>query len=155
MEITLRPALPTDAEAVTDVYLASRRVFVGFAPLAHGDPEVRQWITGQMIPSGGVTVAAQGDLIVGFLAVSCEDGVGWIDQLYLAPEFVGGGIGSRLLAQAKANLRSPIRLYTFQANVGARRFYERHGFHAIAFSDGLDNEEKCPDVLYEWLYRET
>jgi ribosomal protein S18 acetylase RimI-like enzyme len=49
-----------------------------------------------------------------------------------------------------ANLTSPIRLYTFQENDGARRFYERHGFRAIEFGDGSNNEENCPDVLYEW-----
>ncbi len=43
----------------------------------------------------------------------------------------------------------PIRLYTFQANLGARRFYSRHGFVAIEFGDGRANEERCPDVLYE------
>jgi hypothetical protein len=31
----------------------------------------------------------------------------------------------------------------------ALSFYERHGFRAIAFSDGSANEERCPDVLYE------
>jgi len=46
-------------------------------------------------------------------------------------------------------LGSPIRLYTFQANGGARRFYERHGFQPVAFSGGRDNEECCPDILFE------
>ena len=54
-----------------------------------------------------------------------------------------------LLAHAMRTLELPIRLYTFQANVGARRFYERHGFVAIEFTDGHANEERCPDVLYE------
>jgi hypothetical protein len=35
------------------------------------------------------------------------------------------------------------------ANAGARRFYERHGFSAIEFTDGSANEERCPDVLFE------
>ena len=43
----------------------------------------------------------------------------------------------------------PIRLYTFQTHSLARRFYERHGYKAIEFTDGQGNEEKCPDVLYE------
>jgi ribosomal protein S18 acetylase RimI-like enzyme len=42
-----------------------------------------------------------------------------------------------------------VRLYTFQENTGARRFYERHGFKAVKLTDGHDNEENCPDVLYE------
>ncbi len=46
------------------------------------------------------------------------------------------------------HLPRPIRLYCFHANTGARAFYERHGFKAVAFSDGSTNEERCPDVLY-------
>ncbi len=150
MAITLRPAMAADAAAVADVYLASRRAFVGFAPLVHTDAEVRHWIAGHLISLGAVTVAVQDAQTVGFLAVSREDGFGWIDQLYLAPGFTGNGIGTRLLTQAKSDLGSVIRLHTFQANAGARRFYERQGFHAIAFGDGSANEENCPDVLYEW-----
>jgi ribosomal protein S18 acetylase RimI-like enzyme len=55
-----------------------------------------------------------------------------------------------LVARAKDELGSPIRLYTFQANHAAIRFYERHGFRPIRFGDGTDNEEKAPDVLMEW-----
>jgi ribosomal protein S18 acetylase RimI-like enzyme len=68
----------------------------------------------------------------------------------LHPNVVGRGIGSKLLEQAKAELGSPIRLYTFQANLDAIRFYERHGFKAIKYGDGSGNEENCPDILYEW-----
>ena len=71
----------------------------------------------------------------------------------LAPNHVGNGIGTLLLAHALKTLPSPVRLHTFQANHGARRFYERHGFTAIAFTDGQGNEERCPDVLYELASR--
>jgi ribosomal protein S18 acetylase RimI-like enzyme len=40
-------------------------------------------------------------------------------------------------------------LYTFQQNTGAPRFYERFGFKAVQFTDRSENEERCPDVLYE------
>jgi ribosomal protein S18 acetylase RimI-like enzyme len=42
-------------------------------------------------------------------------------------------------------------LFVFQANAGARRFYEAHGFTLLRLSDGQDNEECCPDALYQWL----
>jgi RimJ/RimL family protein N-acetyltransferase len=42
-----------------------------------------------------------------------------------------------------------LRLYTFQCNEGARRFYERNGFTAVAFGDGSGNEEGEPDIRYE------
>jgi GNAT superfamily N-acetyltransferase len=140
-----------DADAVADIYLASRRAFVAFAPLAHPDIEVRQWVAHALVPSGQVTVAVyHGQRIIGMMATSRENGCGWIDQLYLVPEFTGLGIGAQLLTQAKAELGPPLRLYTFQENAGARQFYERHGFRTIAFTNGSENEERCPDVLYEW-----
>ena len=43
-----------------------------------------------------------------------------------------------------------ITFWVFQQNARARRFYERHGCRAIEFTDGAFNEEKTPDVLYEW-----
>jgi len=153
MDVTFRPATDADAEQVASVLLASRKAFLTFAPLAHADDDVRGWMANVLVPGGGVSVAADpgsNDLIVGMMAISQQGGVGWIDQLYLHPTVVGRGIGTRFVERAKDSLGSPIRLYTFQENAGARRFYERHGFRAIAFSDGADNEEHCPDVLYEW-----
>jgi GNAT superfamily N-acetyltransferase len=43
-----------------------------------------------------------------------------------------------------------LRLWTFQKNEGARRFYERHGFDVVEMTDGAGNEEHEPDVLYAW-----
>ncbi len=71
------------------------------------------------------------------------------------PALVGRGIGALLLSHALRALARPIRLYTFQANLGARRFYERHGFIAIEFTQGQANEERCPDVLCELKARGT
>jgi len=88
--------------------------------------------------------------IVGLMALKRADEVGCVEQLWLRPEAVGQGIGSQLIEQAKAALGAPIRLWTFQQNVGARNFYRRHGFAVVAFTDGAGNEERCPDVLFEW-----
>jgi len=43
-----------------------------------------------------------------------------------------------------------LRLWTFASNAGAQRFYERHGFVETRRTDGRDNEEGAPDVLYIW-----
>jgi GNAT superfamily N-acetyltransferase len=96
------------------------------------------------------TVATCAGAVVGVLVVSQRGGFSWIDQMYVTPALVGQGIGSRLLNHAVVFLEPPIRLYTFQANLGARRFYERNGFQAIAFTDGEGNQERCPDILMEW-----
>lgn len=70
--------------------------------------------------------------------------------IYLDPSAVGLGLGTILLEQAKLTLGAPIRLYTFQENVDARRFYTRYGFEEIELTDGALNEEQVPDVLLEW-----
>jgi GNAT superfamily N-acetyltransferase len=123
---------------------------VAWAPLAHSDEAVRLWIRERLIPAGGTTVAVVDGQVIGFLSVSADGGGGWIDHLYLRPDWVGRGAGTRLLELARDRLPVPIRLYTFQQNERARRFYESRGFRAIAFADGSLNEERCPDVLYEW-----
>jgi GNAT superfamily N-acetyltransferase len=146
----LRTATIADAAAVSNVYLASRKALMPFAPLVHSDAAVRRWMREHLIPTGRVIVAIQDGVIVGMMALTDDEAVGWIDQLYVHPRAVRCGIGTQLLESAKTALGSPIRLYTFQANVGARRFYERHGFRAMAFGDGTGNEEQCPDILYEW-----
>ena len=74
---------------------------------------------------------------------------GWIDQLYVLPQAQSQGIGSALLALAKSSQRR-ISLWTFQKNQPARRFYERHGFIVVEQTDGSTNEEREPDVRYEW-----
>ncbi len=147
---TFRPATTADADAVSDVFLASRKELVPWAPMAHSDHAVREWIRHDLIPRGGTTVAIRNGVVIGMMAVSDDGNVGWIDHLYMHPHAVGLGIGTTLLARAKAELRSPIRLYTFQESVRARQFYERHGFTVIALGDGSGNEERYPDVLYEW-----
>jgi GNAT superfamily N-acetyltransferase len=120
-----------------------------YAPSAHTETEVRHRVREHLIPAGGATVAERDRELVGLVAVSHDGERGWIDQMYVAPSRVNQGIGSALLAHVLRTASAPVRLYTFQENVGARRFYERHGFLAIQFTDGRANEEHCPDVLYE------
>jgi ribosomal protein S18 acetylase RimI-like enzyme len=150
MAMQFRAARDADAADVADVYLASRKVHLPFAPLAHRDEDVREWIRDVLIPAGGVTVAVEGSSIVGMIAVSIDElGYAWIEHLYLEPDCVRQGRGSKLLRRILDALPRPVRLYTFAENVSARRFYERHGFVPISFGDGSENEEGCPDVLYE------
>jgi GNAT superfamily N-acetyltransferase len=148
-DVITRAATSADIGGVTDVFLRARKELMPFAPLAHTDYAVCRWIADWLIPTGRVTVAtgAQG-LIVGMAATSEGDGVLWLDQLYVFPSMVGQGIGTRLLAEVVSNARFPIHLHCFAENTRARAFYERRGFVAIAFGDGSDNEEGCPDVVY-------
>lgn len=87
-----------------------------------------------------------GDALAGMIAFR----TGWIDQLYVLPEYQGQGIGKALLQQAQREA-DELQLWTFQKNQAARRFYEKHGFLAVEFTDGLANPEREPDMRYRWL----
>lgn len=149
-----REATIDDAKRLAEIYLHSRKTELSYAPLAHSDDSVKEWIANSLIPSGGVTVAEENGGLKGFIAVSDDGTYGWIDHVYLEPAATGLGIGGKLIDRAKQTLRSPIRLYTFQQNEGARRFYQRHGFQEIVLSDGSLNQERIPDVLMEWRQRD-
>jgi GNAT superfamily N-acetyltransferase len=149
MQPTLRAANVTEARRVAEVLVASRREFLPFAAMVHSVEEVEQWVRTDLISVGAVTVALIGGEIVGVLALSTENEITWVDQLYIHPLHVGQGIGSALLSLAVVAAPASVRLYTFQQNNRARTFYERHGFVAVEFGDGSTNEEKCPDVMYE------
>ncbi|MBT2900358.1 GNAT family N-acetyltransferase [Streptomyces sp. McG3] len=149
--VRLRPATPNDAEAVTRVFLASRAAAMPYLPRVHSDEDTLAWITHVVLPtSTAVWVAeetAEGGEPIGFAVLAGDDE---LDHLYLRPDALRRGIGSRLLAEVRGAARGALKLYVFQRNAAARAFYERHGFTAVAFDDGARNEENEPDVLYRW-----
>ncbi|GHD56280.1 GNAT family N-acetyltransferase [Jeongeupia chitinilytica] len=148
MVTTLRAAGAQDASAVARILIDTRAAFMPYAPAAHSDDEIREWVAHGLVPGGGLIVAERDGRIVGAMATGIGHDGAWITQMAVNPAQVGHGVGSELLAHALRTLPRPIRLHTFQANLGARRFYERFGFVATVFSDGRNNEERCPDILY-------
>jgi GNAT superfamily N-acetyltransferase len=143
--IRIRRASPTDAAATADIFLASFHATYAF-PLAHSDDDVRRWIRQTVVREQETWLAEEGEAIVGLLVVA----PGWVEQLYVAPDRLGQGVGRALLDHAKRLYPMGLSLYTFQENDRARRFYERNGFVAEWFGDGSANEEHQPDVRYVW-----
>jgi ribosomal protein S18 acetylase RimI-like enzyme len=142
---SIRAATAADAAAIARVYLASFGATYDF-PLAHSDDEVRAWVRDVLLPGLETWVATAAGEVLGFIALGAET----IEQLYVAPEATGKGIGSRLVAIAQARRPDGLSLWTFQVNQRARRFYERHGFRPAETTDGSGNEERQPDVRYVW-----
>jgi predicted N-acetyltransferase YhbS len=145
-DVAIRAAVQDDAGAIADVYLASFRDRYDF-PLAHTDEQVRHWIREILLPQDEVWVATDsGGSVVALMALTSN----MVAQLYVAPGWTGRGIGSRLITLAKARRPDGLELYTFLVNVGARRFYARHGFDEVERGDGSGNEEGQPDVRFAW-----
>jgi GNAT superfamily N-acetyltransferase len=135
-----------DANEIAELYLSSRRHALPYLHVAHSDDETRWWIREIVLPAGDVWVVRADQKILGFMALSSD----YVDQLYVLPEHVGQGIGSGLLAVAKARQPLGLRLHTFLRNESGRRFYEAHGFRLVSTRDGSHNEEGEPDALYSW-----
>jgi GNAT superfamily N-acetyltransferase len=129
------------------VWLRSRRASASVIPASiHTDEQVEAWLSKVVLVERETWVTDGDDgVIVAVLVLE----PGWIDQLYVDPDFTGKGIGSQLLDLAKGRNPDGLDLWTFQANTSARRFYERHGFIAVESTEG-DNEEQAPDVRYHW-----
>ena len=141
----LRPATPADAQAIAIVHRTAMRVSLSFLPDLHTAAEDLRYFSEKFLPANAVWVADEAGQVVGYVGFDAD----WINHLYVLPEFQGQGTGPRLLAKAMADGRSR-RLWTFQQNARARKFYEARGFVAVAFTEGEGNEEKTPDVCYEW-----
>lgn len=73
-----------------------------------------------------------------------------LTHLYVDPKAIGTGIGHALFEHVQTVRPAGFDFWVFQANERARRFYEAHGAQAVDFTDGSGNEERTPDVRYEW-----
>jgi GNAT superfamily N-acetyltransferase len=145
----IRRAVPGEARGLAALWLRSRGSSApSIPPTVHTDAEVHQWFEEVVLPTREVWVVAGPHEPVALMVLDDE----WIDQLYVDPTSTRGGIGGTLVDHAKTRRPNGLRLWTFQSNADARRFYERHGFVPVATTAG-DNEERAPDVCYAWRPR--
>ena len=142
----LRDATPRDAGAISDLFLAARRIAMPWLAIVHSDDETRAWITHVLLRDRRVRIAESDGEIAGFAVV--HDG--WLDHLYIAPLHQGTGAGSQLLDDAKDLSGGALQLHVFQRNQRARAFYLSRGFVETTFSDGAINEEREPDLVMRW-----
>jgi GNAT superfamily N-acetyltransferase len=143
-EVTLRPALPGDVESIVSVHLSSRGT-AAMPPGIHPEHEVRAWLTERL--DLDEVWAAEVDGEVAAYARFTET---WLDDLYVAPDRAGQGLGSALLDLVKARRPEGFCLWVFEMNAPARGFYARHGLVELERTDGSGNEEKQPDIKMAW-----
>ena len=139
----IRRAGEADAAEVSRVFVAARDEMTYLPRI---DQKHRHQPGGWFIERGPIFVAEEDGHVLGFSGV--KDGE--LTHLYVDPEAQNLGIGSRLLEHAKAESPDGLFLWVFQKNVGARRFYKRHGFRLVELTDGSGNMENEPDARYVW-----
>ena len=143
--MTLRRATLDDMSALARLHRRTVTVSLPFVPHLHTPEEDAWWFAERLYATNQVWLA-EGELEpAGYVAFRAD----FIEHLFVRPESQGARLGVALLEKAKSEA-AELSLWTFQQNLRARRFYEQHGFVVVTETDGRDNEEKLPDVLYRW-----
>ena len=135
---------PGRLDELVQMWRASFEAGVGIVD-PHPLSEQRQYFLTEVLPRNDVRLALHGDTLVGFVAASAES----VAQLHVRVGFQRRGIGARLLGWAKERSGGSLWLDTFARNLGARAFYERNGFVAIAH--GFEPMWQLEDVKYRWV----
>ena len=137
------PLDPVDAPEIVALWRESFEFGVGII-----DPNPIQaqldFFLNEVVPNTEVTVVKDAGRVVGFMASNPES----VCHLYVRVQSLGQGIGSRLLARAKAHSSGSLWLYTFSRNTRARRFYEHHGFEEVERES--ENMYKIEAIKYKW-----
>ena len=138
----IRPARDLDAGALGAI-LSDFVEVTDWMPRLHSRAEdisfAAKLIAGHSVFGWGV------DRSLGFIALHQNS----IDALYVRNDQHGQGYGSALIQYAQS-IRDELELCTFQQNTPARRFYAKHGFSEVKFTDGSGNDEGSPDVYLTW-----
>ena len=111
----------------------------------HTPEEDRRYFREHVFPVCEVWGAFYENTLIGIIAFRKD----WIDQLYVLSGCQRRGVGTAILQIARSTFPS-LNAWTFQRNAVARNFYESRGFVKIKETNGADNAEKEPDVLYFW-----
>jgi putative acetyltransferase len=163
----LRRARPEDAVAIADLMRSSKSIAMPWLAVPHTAEEDRNWVASVLLPEQDVWLAIPadghgengipadgnaetnedpGNGIAGVLALT----PGHLEQLYIATDRQGAGIGRLLVDHAKRLHPGGLELWVFQRNARARRFYEAAGFVLAELTDGATTDEREPDARYVW-----
>jgi ribosomal protein S18 acetylase RimI-like enzyme len=151
MHLGIRRATSFDADPIAQMYLRARRSSAAagtIPPLVHDEDEVGSWVKDVVLRQLECWLAERtSGAVLGMLVLDGD----WIDQLYVDPDLTRAGIGAQLIRVAKRERPDGLRLWTFVSNEKAQRFYLRHGFQEVGRTDGGSNEERAPDIQYQWF----
>lgn len=159
-DIALRWARDGDRPALLALYATTRAEELALQPWPEAtkaqfvaqqyDLQHRHFVA--HFPDAAFLVLARGAGVVGRLYVdrSTRGPRDLVVDILLAPEWRGAGVGGALLraVQADASARGrEVELHVLSWNAGARRLYERLGFHVA--------DAGSPHVLMRWAARST
>jgi putative acetyltransferase len=126
----LRKYVPDDEEAAIALWLRTWQAAYPQIDFAARLPWWRERWGGELVPNAEIAIAEPQDASAGAMAgfVTVDLATRYLDQIVVAPEFWGAGVGAALIAEAKRLSPSGLDLDVNVDNARAIRFYEKHGF---------------------------
>lgn len=161
--IDVRPAKLGDAAAISDVYAASwREAYSGIIPaLTLQKMIVRRGASWwrDIMKRRAILVLEVGGSIAGYASFApasgrMQPGAAEIQELYLAPEYQGIGLGVRLFTAALGRIKSRgygrVLVRALAENDRANGFYLRHGGTLVARGEETLGGRALPCFWYEF-----
>ena len=151
--MTIRRADEADIETLVEIQrAASTRAYAHVYPpdrFPFPDEAVRTEVARRIAGPHTTYLLAEDDgHAIGLAGVS----PGWLEQLYVAPDAQGRGVGTALLDAAVALRREEgdpeLRLWTLEENHSGRRFYEGRGWRLGAETRVVPYPPHPIDVSY-------
>lgn len=138
----IEKATESGFDEIVDVWEASVRATHDF--LAESDiVSIRQALPGMYLPNVDLYVIRDvAGRPAGFMGVAGKK----LEMLFVAPEHMGQGIGAELLEYAVKVLEVD-SVDVNEANLRARRFYEKHGFEVVS-RDAVDPQGNPFPILH-------
>jgi GNAT superfamily N-acetyltransferase len=123
---TIRPARADEYDEVARVWMNSW-VSTGLEEASNFLlAKLRARVPQEIDKGWSLYVADDAGTLAAMLALHLPDR--YLDQLFVAPEYQGGGLGRQLLAFTRTHLPDEIVLRCVRENEKAWRWYEREGF---------------------------
>lgn len=144
MHLFIRKIENDDVEAIANIFSKSLLTLT-FLPILYSQEEKDWFVKNMVVSQCDIFVAVRNAIVISFIAIDLNE----IKHLYTHPRYQSCGAGSALIQFCQARY-ADLKLWCFQENLNARSFYEKFNFKPVKLTDGGRNEEKLPDILYEW-----
>lgn len=141
----IRKAEHADIKALVAIFNTARATAMPWLPKLHSYAGDLKFFENRVLTQYHVDLVEVDGQTAGFISYAGD----WLEQLYIDPAHQRRGLGTALMARAKASA-DYLQLWVFLQNTEAQAFYAKHGFVEAERTDGSNNEERCPDIRMVW-----
>lgn len=149
MDFIIRRAKPEESELITAITRASKSYW-GYSQALMDLWWENLTIPADYIAGHPVFVAERDGRLLGYFSLSGAGKVQELDNLFIAPDYIGRGVGKRLFRFALKQMRSNgARRVRIVADPHAEAFYERFGARRIGKAPFIPAGRELPLMLLD------